>query len=184
MELTEADLSAIETLLPERPWLLMGLRTQIPVRQFVDAYLPPTTDTSVLRRGTAIGVWRSLEIPTLKPIGQWSADSSFAFQWAQVEIPGRNFEDIHDNLDMNRPFRVGSRFDDAELVSLVEFLRSNSGTGEPASTLQPWPVQSVERLNDGSVRVSLLQGALRGQSVHLRQSGQTWVILDVAIWIA
>ena len=72
--LTEQDLAAINMLLPEKPWLLTGDPGQFSVAQFVEAYLPPTTATPVLRRGTSLFVSRRIEFSTHKPIGEWTVD--------------------------------------------------------------------------------------------------------------
>ena len=181
-ELTEEDLSAIRMLVPESPWLLNG-EVGFAGRQFVNAYLPPTTANSVLQRGVLIPVSRRMLDPrTNKPTG-WTVER--AEQYAQVAIPGRKFDRIQSNLDINLPFRVIDHFDDVELVALVLFLRSNSSSrGEPTTTVQPWPILSVNRQNDGSVRVMLLEKAMQGQAIILRRNGQTWTIVSIGIWAA
>jgi hypothetical protein len=184
MELTEKDLSAIGMLLPEQPWLLMAETGQFPLRQFIDAYLPPATATSMLRRGTAISVWRQIDIRNNSFAGEWTADRP-GFEWAQLTIPGSTFDDIQNELDNNRPFRVVGRFDDGELVSLIEFLRSNAtNDGNISTYIRPWAIRYIDRANDGSVRVMLLEKAMQGQSIHLRQTGQTWVVLGIGMWAA
>ena len=103
--------------------------------------------------------------------------------YAQVAIPGRTFDDIQDDQDPNRPFRVIGRFEDEELVRLVQFLRSNPPTRGP-EPIPFWPILSIERKADDSVQVFLRGGVGRGQAITLRQTGQDWVIVIVGMWIA
>jgi len=63
-QLTEQDIEAISKLLPEAPWLLDVPRTQVPVRQYVEAYLPPMTTTASIRRGRVVPLWRTIYLPT------------------------------------------------------------------------------------------------------------------------
>jgi hypothetical protein len=180
--LTEQDLAAINVLLPEKPWLLTGDPAQYAITEFVDAYLPPTTSTALLRRGTEAFVSRRIDIRTHKPTGEWTAARQ-PFQWAQVAIPMRAFEDIQHDLDLNRPFRVVGQFDDDELISLVTFLRSNArNDGDLSRTVQLWPILTIKREQDGSVEVSLREKRLTGQSLDLRQTGQDWIIIRFGRW--
>jgi hypothetical protein len=119
-QLTEQDVAALELVLPSgaKPWLLNGDRAQFPGIQFIQAYLSPTTVTSTLRRGPVISLMRRIS-----PIAAWTTERVESY--AQVAIAGRKFDDIQEDQDVNRPFRVIGRFDDPELVQLVAFLRSN-----------------------------------------------------------
>jgi hypothetical protein len=84
--MTEQDITALESLLPSgaKPWLLIGVRTW---GEHVEAYLAPTTTTPALRRGTVVS---------------WQRTGSYA----QVTIPGRSFDQIDGDQDINRPFQV------------------------------------------------------------------------------
>ena len=96
--------------------------------EHVEAYLAPTTTTPELRRGTVVS-------------GQLTRS------YAQVAIPGRSFDQIDDEQDINRPFQVIGNFDDAELVSLVQLLRSNPPTRGMAS-IESSPILSIRRIED------------------------------------
>jgi hypothetical protein len=178
-QLTEQDIAALELVLPPggTPWLLNGDPLQLGngQRQFIYAYLPPTTATAALRRGLVIGVMRQISPPTA-----WTAQADQSY--AQVAIAGRNFDQIQGDQDINRPFRVFGRFDDTELVRLVDFIRSDS----PArgNSIQPWPILSIIRQADDSIRVMTESRYGQGQMITLRQAGQDWVILRVRTWIA
>jgi hypothetical protein len=127
-QLTEQDIAAIELVLQSggKPWLLSGDHAQYGNAQFIQAFLPATVSTLALRRGIVIWVERlnprnGLERP--------EAGDAWVLQrtepYAQVAIAGRNFDQIQGDQDINRPFRVFGRFDDTELVRLVDFIRSD-----------------------------------------------------------
>jgi hypothetical protein len=183
-QLTEQDLAALEMVLPSgsTPWLLNGDNGQAAGPEYIEAYMPHTSTTLIsarsplLRRGTVITVMRRT-----RPLTEWTVQETRSY--AHVAIPGRRFDDIQGDQDMNRPFRVSGRFDDEELVRLVEFLRSNPPTRGPERT-QSWPILSIERKADDSVQVFLRGGVGRGQAITLRQAGQDWVIVIVGMWIA
>ena len=169
--MTEQDIAALELLLPSgaKPWLLIGVRAW---GEVVEAYLEPTSTTPALRRGTVVSVW----------IRQRTES------YAQVAIPGRSFDDIQGDQDINRPFRVVGRFDDEELVSLVRLLRSNP---KSPFSIESWPILSVRRNEDdccdngrrfASVEVLLRETDTGGQVIKLRQAGQDWIIVAVGHW--
>jgi hypothetical protein len=180
-ELTEQDIAALEFVLPSaaKPWLLNGDPSQVGRKQqYIEAFLSPTTTTSRLRRGPIIRVTRQNDPPTAWTV-HWTG------LYAQVAIPGRTFAEIQGDQDMNRPFRVIGRFDDTELIRLVEFLRSNPPTrGGEATAIRPWPILVIVRQADNSVEVMLRGAVMQGQAITLRQAGEDWVILGVGMWAA
>jgi len=178
-QLTEQDIAALELVLPpgSKPWLLNGDNAQVANMQYVQAFLPATDSTPALRRGTVIHLERG------NPLDAWVAQR--AESYAQVAIPGRNFDQIQEDQDVNRPFRVFGRFNDTELVQLVEFLRSNPptpGVG-PDAAIRSWPILSIIRKADDSVEVFLRGAANKGQVIMLRQAGQNWIVVSVRGWI-
>ena len=177
-QLTEQDVAALERVLPTggTPWLLNGDPGQIPGAEYIDAYLSPTNTTRALRRGTVITVMRRLAPVRI----EWTVQRTESY--AQVAIPGRNFDQIEGDQDINRPFRVIGRFDDTELFRLVEFLRSNPPTR--FGSIRSWPILSINRKADDSVEVLLRGAVMQGQSITLRQAGKDWVIILVGMWIA
>ena len=118
---TEEDIAAAELALPPgaKAWLLVGDRVMAPGEQVIQAFLTPTTDTPALRRGTVVSITRWV----IRQATPWTAARTESY--AQVAIAGRNFDDIQGDQDMNRPFRIVGRFDDDELVRLVELLRTD-----------------------------------------------------------
>jgi hypothetical protein len=177
-QLMEQDLAALEMVLPpgEKPWLLNGDRPQYGAGQYIQAFLPPTVSTLALRRGTVISVERrnarnGFERP--EPSDVWVVKRT---EWyAQVAIKGRNFDQIQGDQDINRPFRAIGRFDDSELVRAVQSLRS-----DPVP--MAWPILSIVRETDDSVKVMLGRTAFDGQIVVLRQAGQDWIVTPVEWW--
>jgi hypothetical protein len=179
-QLTAGEIAAIETELPSgpKPWFLNGDPAQDPRAQFIEAYFAPTTSTPALRRGSMVWVTRRID-----PLSAWTVERTQSY--AQVAIPGRSFDQIQDEQDVNRPFRVIGSFDDSELVSLVKFLRSNPPTrGGPAEAIKPWPILDITRRADNSVEVRLRGAVMQGQAITLREAGQDWVIVLVGMWIA
>ena len=177
-ELTEQDIAALELVLPAagKPWLLNGDTAQFGNLQFVQAFLPATVSTPALRRGTVISVVRR------NPLDAWVVQR--AESYAQVTIPGRTFDQIAGDQDINRPFRVIGPFDDSELVRLVESLRSDPTPLGRDFSIQAWPILSVVRKTDDSVEVMLRGAAMQGQVIMLRQAGQDWIVVVVGVWAA
>ena len=180
--LTEQDVGAIQTALPDgtRSWLLIGDPVQAPGLEWIEAYLPATTNTPELRRGNKIGISR-WTTPSRR--SGWTVERTESY--AQVAIPGRNLDEITGSSDINRPFRVLGRFNDNELVSLVRFVRSDPPTrGGESTAIKPWPIREIQRQEDDSIEVSTLGGETSGQVIKLRKDGKDWVILAVGRWAA
>ena len=145
--------------------------------QFIQAFLPATVSTPVLRRGEVIGVERR------NPLDAWVVQR--AESYAQVAIAGRNFDQIQGDQDINRPFRVIGHFDDSELVRLVESLRSEATLSErDLGSIQTWPILSVTRKTDDTVEVMLRGADMQGQLIMQRQAGENWTVVVVGVWAA
>src|SRR6267142_2255090 len=187
-QLTEQDIAALELVLPagEKPWLLNGDRAHFGNGQFIQAFLPATVSTLALRRGTVISVERRsprnniLERP--KSGDSWIVERTESY--AQVAVAGRNFDQIQGDQDINRPFRVVGRFDDSELVRMVESLRSNpTGKGRDFVPIEAWPIASMVRTTDDSVEIMLRRDAWQGQLIRARQAGKDWIVIPVGWWV-
>ena len=84
--------------------------------------------------------------------------------------------------DLAGPFRVFGNFTDAELLTIVQFIRT--GPHGPRENVEgAWPISSTIRERDGSVRVSLIQDDFHGQSVTLERRGDAWRVLKTSFWI-
>lgn len=102
--------------------------------------------------------------------------------WAQVTLPGRAFDDVTDQQDLNRPFRLIGAFSDAELVRLVEFVRSGPGIAGASGRVivaRTSPIAEVERKADGLVEVRLPVGEYEQQLVTLRAAGESWSLVQI-----
>jgi len=101
-----------------------------------------------------------------------------------VAIPGRPFEEILNDQDLNRPFRVTGAFQNEELVELVTFIRSNPAVPEG----QMWagvkvgklPITSIERRPDGSVNVEWrFDPPNQGEAAVIEDRGVGWVLVSL-----
>jgi hypothetical protein len=178
-QLADADVAALELALPSgvKPWLLDGEPVLVANVQSIDAYLPPTTVTAGLRRGPILSVARRTAPPAA-----WAPRDSASY--AQVAVAGRNFDQILGDDDINRPFRVSGRFDDLDLIQLVEFLRSSPPVARRSDAIKLLPIVSVARQADDSVEVMLRGGSMQGQWIKLHQAGRDWRIVSVGVWMA
>jgi len=82
-----------------------------------------------------------------------------------VALPGRSFDQIQTEQDVNRPFSVIGTFDDAELLSIVRFYRKKY----PSIALR-----GIERDSLGHILVSIATEPIR---YVLGKQDQGWVIL-------
>ena len=182
-QLSEQDIAGLEAALPsgEKPWLLNGDHGNAGGVEFIEVYLSPKETTPALRRGTVIEVmYRNPSASSDEATG-WTVLETHPY--AQVAIPGRSFDDIQGDQDINRPFDVFGRFDDDGLVRLVQFLRSDPPlTG--SEHIQPWPILSLQRKVDDSVQVFSRKDYRHGQVITLRQIGEDWMVVTVGDWVA
>jgi hypothetical protein len=180
------NLADLEKLAGGRAWLISASPSQFGV-EFLELYLPPTTATPELRRGTVAVVENGRSVST--------------HSYAQVAIPDRAFDDIKGETDANRPFAIqdGIAFDDAELVSIVRFIRSKptspvtnviGRSGIVDGALPIWSIgritQTRPQLNEtaGQIRVTLRLSDFKGIDVLLEKKEQTWVVISALQWEA
>jgi len=178
------DYANLERVLPKgkKPWLLMGDPGQIQVISF-NVFLPATTDGSALRRGPAFiaGLFRA-------PVWKLDSEDPCCKFWAQVAIEGRNFDDVQDLNDLNRPFRVIGPFSDGELLSLVRILRNSDEIRRQLITIttRKFPIVAVQR-SPRNQPPNMIAAYLRindsrdsTAEITLRQDGQGWQFVNVA----
>jgi hypothetical protein len=181
--LTPQDIEALIPALPPgaKPWLLNADPPQISTSiEAVQVYLEPSSATETLRRGSVVTVSRQTP-----PAGQaWNARLSE--EYAQVAILGRSFGQINDDQDPNRPFRVIGKFEESELIRLVNLVRSiatpPAGSADDqllARTVLLLPIFSVLRRDSQTVEVNLRIASLKGQMVMLEKRGEDWVVVSV-----
>jgi hypothetical protein len=170
-QLSEHDIASLESLMPagKIPWLYWGELDvldwdNIDAIATVGAYLPPASETSELRTGTVI----TLGWPDHSPSKAWTVIEANG-AYAQVAIAGKSFDQIQGDQDINRPFRVVGTFDDAELLSIVTFVR----TKYPRFLLR-----GMERDRLNHVLVSVASGHDGLVRLLLDYQSQGWVLLS------
>jgi hypothetical protein len=178
--LTEEDIATFEQMVGARPWLVDGVFLGPESKsQSITAYFEPTTVTPMVRRGAYLKFTRDLNSSP----GPWSGVGS-AQPYFQVAVPGRPFQQIENDEDLNRPFTVKGSFQNEELVELVTFLRSNPGVipSRGQGTVGKLPIASLERLKDGSVRAEWNYD-LRlhtGQTAVVEKRGSNWAVVSLS----
>jgi hypothetical protein len=185
-QLIDTDIAAIKERARdacERLWVVRAFRSQPANRQYVEAYCDamPTPEGDVhLRRGAYVAVLRDHEKP-------WAVSAKGSY--AQVSADARTPDQVPGDRDIRRPFRVNGSFTDAELVSLVTFIRSSPRNPEPSPQYFPrvegnQPIGGVWRNGDGTVRVSLARADFESQVVELRETDRGWEILKITFVVA
>ncbi len=159
-------------------WLIKTFRSQLANSRFVEAYctaVPSPHGNVFLRRGAYLAVMdRSAQ--------GWTV--SLKGEYAQVSAAARTPDQVPGDRDIRRPFRVSGAFTDAELVSLVTFIRASPRNPEPSPQYFPrvegdQPIGGVWRNADGTVRVSLARADFESQVVELRETDRGWEIVKI-----
>ena len=193
-QLSDQDIAEIERVAStggRKPWLLNGPRGQIADLRSVEVYLAPDKSTPELRRGAVIdlvtGSVGALAASGIRPAGGATANSWTAMRteaYCQVAIPGRGYNQVEADGDINRPFRIVGQFDDAELVGLVRFVRSSppGPVGASRSTRRAvhgdWPVTAVVRQQD-SIQVRIRSDDFSSELVTLRRQESGWLVTKI-----
>jgi hypothetical protein len=183
--LRETDIAAIKERAHETcdaVWLIKAFRSQLSSIRGVEAYctvVPSRQGDVFLRRGNYMHV-------TDRSSQGWAVSGKG--QYAQVSADARTPDQVPGDRDIRRPFRVNGSFTDAELVSLVTFVRSSPPNPQPSQYLPRvegnQPIGVVWRNGDGSVRVSLARSDFESQVVELRQTDRGWEILRISFVVA
>jgi hypothetical protein len=179
-KLGESDIAAITERTRDTcstVWLVKAFRSQLMNAQFVEAYcaVVPTPEGGVyLRRGTYVGLGRDRTAP-------WAVRNTG--QYAQVSADGRTPDQIPGDRDIRRPFRLKGSFTDAELVSLVLFVRSGPANPQPSAhdprVQGGWPMNGVWRNADGTIDVGLSQSDFESQRVTVRRTEHGWDVVKI-----
>jgi hypothetical protein len=176
--LTAEDIATVERMVGTKPWLVEGRRPAgSPSKsQTIQAYFAPTTVTPNLRRGAYLTFTRELNPGP----GPWEGVGS-ARPYFQVAVPGRPYEQIENDNDLNRPFTVKGNFQNDELIELVTFIRSNPEVpeGRGRGKVGTSPISFIERLPDGSARVEWQFEPNQGQRAILEKRGANWALISV-----
>ena len=171
-------------------WLLEGMASQVlPEKWHVDAYLLPDSNGGQVRRG------RVLQLSSLIVGGspsKWQTDGTA--RYAQVGITGRQFVPSPTVSRLDRPFLLDGKFTDAELSSIVSFIRSSPRQTKrlPDGTVYSvgfdvagaWPIVAIDRTPAGDPKITLRSSPSSGQTVVVRGSAQRWRVVEVTVWVA
>jgi hypothetical protein len=192
-----ADVMRIATTNGGTPWLLNATPSQLGIFQSVEAYCIPATTNQELRRGSLVSAWRRQAPEAAASWQPWTLQ--WRGEYAQVSIPGRDFDRVGGEQDVNRPFGVSGKFSDEELVGVVRFIRSKpvfERDGERTAIESGWAILSVSRMEPESLRlrrivtptddcvaVKLRKDDWSGQVIILGKQGAGWIILEVGSWI-
>lgn len=107
--------------------------------------------------------------------------------YAQVAIAGQSMDSITSDRDISKPFRVTGDFPDADLISVVRFIRSGAPPTSRYGRRVPdyWPIDSISRALDGeSIAVSLMApNGYSGVGIFLNRDGDTWRVKQIYDWV-
>ena len=169
-------------------WLITDVRRSPPDRNgefqwSALAYVASTTATAEFRRGALVRVNAGLTTEQLADPARWSADASTVRQWAQVAIPGRPFDDVKGEQDDNLPLTISGDITDADLLSVVRFLRSSPVIAVPPGLnlgQVPGPVRgirgpAIRHPMLPGVRVVIARSAECSYDIVLERRGETWI---------
>ena len=168
------------------PWLFIGVGGQLRRHQIVRVFCLPTKSSKTVRKGALVHIHRN----RMERGGVWLPWRLGSREtYAQVKIQEREFDDVKDNRDFNRPFSVVGDFSDKELEQIVKFTRSSPTWTVPI--IQPGqervsvqvkgtlPIWWIHRKKDDTVEVNLIDGPSRGQTVRLRMEEGKWIITSI-----
>ena len=177
-QLSPQDVGNLEAVLPvgAKPWLLVGGSCNC--SGSIAAYLPPTTETKELRRGRFLVVWPPAGLirgglPTRNTSESWKL-TDISGMYAQLAASDGRFEQPESVGNLHGLSTVVGEFDDGELLSIINFVRSNSRLGGP--------IENVSRSAENVVQVQIpISPNGPRRLVRIRREGQSWVALNESI---
>ena len=194
-ELSAPDIEEIKRLAePDggEPWLFIGVGGQLGQSQIVRVFGKPTRNSDAVHWGHLVHIGRRRPSRDSLVWNNWKLIGSEFY--AHVKLEGREFGQLVDDRDNNRPFSVVGKFSDEELVQLVKFVRSSPTfrptlartQKAPASTRVngALPIWYIHRKDDSHVEVKMLDGPSDGQFIRLRKENGKWMILNAGIWMS
>jgi len=175
VQLSPQDIANIERVLPQgaKPWLLGGGDCLF-CEAMITAFLPPTTETAELRRGRVLVLQPPAGLikggmPTRNAPTSWVlTDKSVLY--AQLPPVGQTFDPTPGARNL---IGISGDFSDAELLSVVSFVRSNNR----------W-AGSIEHLSRdavGVVQVQLRPASGQRLLARIRREGQSWIIISESL---
>jgi hypothetical protein len=137
------------------PWLLEGPFGQL--SNTIRVYLPPSTQTSKLRRGPAFELIRRQ--------GQTAWTPLQTVEYVQLLKPGQAVNSIDGE---QWPFVVSGSFSDEDVIEIVALVRRSEGGAR---------LLSLGHSRDGSVTLTLTAPQGRTRLVYLQRQGSSWKVL-------
>ena len=186
---SDSEVAQIEELVisnGKRPWLLRSLQTMELEVRLAYVFLEPDLIGGRVHRGRALTL--RADGPRFgPPRTPWRLEASQLY--AYLPTQGRLAGEIRSEGDTTWPFTIHGEFNDATLVSLIEFIRS----GPPLPIVhknqanrhlrRDVPVSVVARRN-GGILVGLRTGDLQGENVTIVRRNDKWLITEFGMWIA
>jgi len=151
-------------------WFLEARQSQIPGVESVHVFFRPESASSGVRRGRVALVRGGRDTARSGP-WTWSLVSISAY--AQVPLPGRNCDQDLVQNDRCLSFLLSSELRDAEVLSIVRFVRSS-----PGSVRGRCSIYSISGTRDAP-SVFILCGDFKGQQIALRRQGSAWLLVEV-----
>jgi len=143
------------------PWLLEGPFGQL--SNAIRIYLPPSTETSKLRRGLVFELMRRQSQTAWTPVQ--------TVEYVQLLKAGQDVNSIDGE---QWPFIVSGRFSDEDVIEIVAFVRRSEGGAR---------LLSLGRSSDSSVTLTLTAPQGRFRVMSLQRKGSSWKVLQSRVGI-
>jgi len=156
------------------------------------AYLKPDSTVNGVRQGRLVVLESAVQDD--RAVG-WRIKSRGG-RYAQVAASGREFPNGIASTDLHRPFEVIGAFTPAQLLELVEFVRSSprkppipddpDGTSHvegPGGIRGHLPLVRLERINQSTVTVLLADNFYSGEHAELHYRGGRWQLGRISWYI-
>jgi hypothetical protein len=169
----------------------IGWDQVLPEAWLASVYMAPDSEANGVRRG------RVLDFKTLVEHDRALAWRVMARdgRYAQVALPGHVFSDQIDGTHLDRPFTLFGQFSDAELASVVAFVRSSP---KPPTVAQrngeivsdglgldgQEPVMQLKRVNSTTVEVWMGRESGAGTHAVLHFRNRAWQLGTVSFFVA
>jgi hypothetical protein len=180
------------------PWLIEAiLAMQVaPTLILATAYLPPSSTSPALRRGSEMRLSRYLDDED-PPIKGWQVTPG-RFAYAQVTLPTwRALRTCDAPEGWERPFEVKGNLSDEDIIAVVQLVKSSphksSATMNPdgSTSLESWKVDGknrilvVEATGEATLKVQTEEQIGAGQLVEFEKAATgEWEIVKVWQWNA
>ena len=188
-QLSQAELSQIAQEAGGTPWVIWGGVTMAPGQLHLAVYLTPQTEFDQLRRGRMVTVRATYNGRTPATRSRWAATGTYSY--AQFRSHGTTALEMTAEFDRTRPFAIDEAIDDATLVSLCTFIRSQPTgrgrprDGSPASVVDwTYPISNISRKGNVYIVALIREFSQATQTVTIEPRNGGWVVTDWSISIA